>query len=167
MDGCEIHLAPPKKPKGMMRFPANTKKPHGVIPMAPHFVARSLGFRFQPSTGPPPSPTKNPTLPTEVPAPTRILRTASCQCPCCGFATSPRPRSRPLLRTESDSDVLHLAVANSKNSGIPKWLALVSGNMETKTRGLPLHFHFEPRPFGSSETLSELPGSSGSKAMAR
>ena len=39
----------------------------------------------------------------------------------------------------------HVAVA--QKTGIPKWVALVSGNMGTKTCGLPLLANFEPHPY--------------------
>ena len=39
----------------------------------------------------------------------------------------------------------YLAVA--QKTGIPKWVALVSGHMVAKTCGLPLLFNFEPHPF--------------------
>ena len=41
--------------------------------------------------------------------------------------------------------VLHYGCGSYLN-GIPKWLALGSGTLETKTCGLPLLFKFEPQP---------------------
>ena len=37
-----------------------------------------------------------------------------------------------------------------QKTGSPKWLALVSGNMGTKTCGWPLLFTFEPHPYNTS-----------------
>ena len=46
-----------------------------------------------------------------------------------------------------------MAVANSKNRKTPKWLALVSGNMD-RTCGLPLRsFNFEPPPDSSASAF--------------
>ena len=57
----------------------------------------------------------------------------------CGFEGSDFP---PKGERPNDS---HMAVA--QKTGIPKWVARsVSGNMDFKTRGLPLLFDFEPNP---------------------
>ena len=64
---------------------------------------------------------------------------------------------RPRAKSGDLGFCSHLAVA--QKTGIPKWLALASGNMDQKTCGLPLRsFNFEPNPFGAVVYL-ESPGS--------
>ena len=64
----------------------------------------------------------------------------------------------PSSQTGFSSPMLHIPAASGlprcspiwlrlKKTGIPKWLALVSGNMDFKTCGLPLLLNFEPYPF--------------------
>ena len=52
-----------------------------------------------------------------------------------------------------------LSGCGSKNQIIPKWVALESGNMETKTCGLSLLFNFEPHP--SERSVSKRTGKFG------
>ena len=52
-----------------------------------------------------------------------------------------------MISTPSEvGDFWNFNMAVAQKNGIPKWVALESGNMETKTCGLPLRsFHSEPR----------------------
>ena len=75
------------------------------------------------------------------------------RCPLVDFQGSKREASSFFLGMGDQK----LAVARSKNPCGPKWVVWGSGNMGTKTCGLPLLFNFEPHPTGTRKNTPPAP----------
>ena len=76
-------------------------------------------------------------------------------------ASGPSLSAAVALWFDLSQSFFHMAVA--EKTGIPKWVALVSRNMETKTCGLPLLSNFEPDPHPFQLFLSSKRSSEGAE----